>query len=377
MTVKPMRISETSITQFRGAVPEVPTFETVDTATLYEGDDKPFHITLKIAEVGRKSKNGLHYDAELVDSIERQIREGVGGIRGHLRPDEASTAFPTDDVLWIGVQRLGRDLWAKGYIPPGHTREDIRRKKAVGQGIGTSIFGMGNREAVKGGGYKLTSFQLEQLDLAPAKRAALELNSPVAITAEMEGNDMPEERNVTVTDVPQAVREQIIREAQVQASAERVSEMETRLSEAQARISELEVERTTATSRIAELEGQVAQRQTRIAELEQIAFDRSLSDIIAEQVATWNASTENAKHTRDALLKQLKRAVVLELGDKRDEPAIRETVQRVWDAEFKAIAESVVASLAGPAAVVSKPASNSGQTVGDDELNRLATRFIK
>src|SRR5882724_11905602 len=118
-------IAEIQLQPLKGDFPDVPTYPHVDTDLLYEGDASPFHVTLPIAEIGRVSDSGLDYDNELVTTIAEQMSSGIGGIRGHI-PDEAlSTAYPVDDVHWIGHLQQGKTLWAKGYVPPGITREDI------------------------------------------------------------------------------------------------------------------------------------------------------------------------------------------------------------------------------------------------------------
>ncbi len=260
----------------------MPTYEHVDTNLLYEGDDNPFHITLAIAESGRTSANGLIYDEELVKRIESQL-SGSGGIRGHLSDEELSTAYPVDEVSWIGHQRVNQTLWAKGYIPRGATREDIRRKMATGGQIGTSIFGSCQVEEAEEQQWRAVDFELESLDLVPAKRASLRMSGEFAITRELKSGEIEagdrdregepveiksiqktqEEKTVpdkaekskkdiiaelTVGDIPQTIREQIIKDAQVKADAGRVAELEKQSAELQAEA-----------GRVAELEEQIAE----------------------------------------------------------------------------------------------------------------------
>jgi hypothetical protein len=221
--------------KFSGDFPDVQTYDHIDTALLYEGDEKPFHITLKILEVGRVSRNGLLYDEEFVTELERQLRES-DGLRGHLNEDEIGK-FPPAGVFWIGHIRRGNEVWAKGYIPPGEGRDDIRRRKASGRRVGTSIYGNGYEERVDEKTWRLRAFELETLDLLRHSSASLQNGGEFKITREaaeiesienlVEEGVMP--TDITLADVPKDIREQIIREAQVQADASRVREMEQEL----------------------------------------------------------------------------------------------------------------------------------------------------
>jgi hypothetical protein len=224
--------------------PDVETFPHVDTDLLYQGDSDPFHIVLPIAEVGRVSKNGLEYDEALVSALHEQLQSSAGGIRGHVSQETASSAFPVDAVHWIGALRQDKVLWAKGYIPPGETRDDTRRKKARGGGLATSIYGDAIREYTDGKNkktWRARQFVLDTLDLAPDRRAALENRAGFVITKEMnEEGDMPEKNEVvSVADVPVAIREQIIRESDLAVKAGRVAELEQVNDDLTAQVAEL------------------------------------------------------------------------------------------------------------------------------------------
>lgn len=375
-------ISETRFHILKGSYPEVPTYTHVDTNLLYEGDSSPFHVVLPIAEIGRVSANGLVYDDELVTKIAEQMAESQGGIRGHTPDDQLDTAFPTDDVHWIGHTREGAVLWAKGYIPPGETRDDVRRKKARGGGLGTSIFGSAVRETTgqkeKGRPtWRARNFDLEQVDLAAAKRAALKMDKGFAIVGEMEGI-VPEE--ITIVDVPSGVREQIIREAKLEASAGRVSELQTELTEAKQQLAEM----ATYKSIVAEIRGTIGQdadtvqvvaeyhaMATKLAELfgvpytnvtvrieemhEQVAemrqreFESAIDAQVAE-LTNWTVLTDDGKAKVAAFRKQVRRAIVGEIAG--DATKLKETAERLWQEEFEPLATGFVAELSGPAAIV-------------------------
>jgi hypothetical protein len=162
-------IRELKYHSFRGVPPEVPLYGHINTEELTAGDSDPMFVTLPVMEIGKVSKMGLLYDEELVSSIETQLEDGATGIRGHIKEGEEGTAFPLNDVYWVGHTRVGNTTWAKGYIPPGATRDDTRRLKIVRGKLGTSIYGKAVREITnaKTGTWRAKNFDLQSLDLAP------------------------------------------------------------------------------------------------------------------------------------------------------------------------------------------------------------------
>lgn len=394
-------ISETSLQSLKGDFPDVPTYSHVDTALLYQGDESPFHVTLPIAEIGRVSDNGLEYDSELVNAIAEQMSNGAGGIRGHIPDDQLSTAYPVDDVHWIGHQMQGNTLWAKGYIPVGPTREDIRMKKARGGNIATSIFGDAVKEFQTGAKktWKARQFALEQIDLAPTKRAALKNKHGFAITREMEGDIMPSDI-VTVTDVPEPIREQIIRESDLAKKVERLAEMETRVAELDTQVAELAqykqivmeirstlgkdadtaaavAEQHKMATALAEMLGveysnitiTVSEMHESIKELKQKEFDSAV-DTQVEELTKWDAKTDSGKAQVTSFRNILKKAVVAEMGKERAVEKIAETAKKLWDEQYSVIGGAVVASLAGPGAFVPPKASTTPTTsrISDEQL---------
>jgi len=167
----------------RGDFPDVPLYAHVDKDLLYKGDDDPLHIVLEISRIGEMSQSGMLHDAALVTELEKQL-PGLGGMRGHLKQDERDTAFPLEDIDWVGHQRVGDSLWAKGYIPPGQTRDYVRRVKARNGKLATSIYGPADARKwiEKGKTWTPVGFRLEQVDLAPARRASLDLGGAFTLT---------------------------------------------------------------------------------------------------------------------------------------------------------------------------------------------------
>lgn len=394
-----------------GDYPEVPTYSHVDTGLLYEGDKDPFHVVLPIARVGETSANGLVYDQELVSAIEQQL-PGQSGIRGHQSDDDLQYKFPTASVYWIGHTRVGETLWAKGYIPPGENREDIRRRKAAGGALGTSIFGDAVRETAntKRRTWRAKNFQLTSLDLGAGSQVSLKLGGKFAIVGEFEeGREMPVNDNeIRVEDVPQSVRETIIRQAQLEQNAGRVSELNTRVSELETQVAEMRQfasivaeirtyagadtdiaaqfrEMYTTINRLREtlgpevnIELRVNEMHTQVQEFALKEFERGVDGQIAE-LTPWagRAITDDQKKKVAAFQKNMKRGILAELGAERGAERVAETAKKLWDEEFQLMAEPLVRELAGPNAVIPgrDPRKHSdGPT--DEELRAEGERFV-
>ena len=210
-------VREFIVGEFRGSFPDVPIAPGVDMEELKALDPDPMFVTLQVVpKIGAISKNGLLYDENLVSSVERQINEKrPGGSFGHIKDADRDTAYPIPDGIWVGAKRVGDSLWAKVLVSPGAAKNHIRRLKAVGGQISTSIYGKGSYEAVKPGVRRLSSFDLESLDFAPPARAALGHAATPFVTAEME-IDMDRNQiisELTVKDIPVALRDAIVVEA--------------------------------------------------------------------------------------------------------------------------------------------------------------------
>jgi hypothetical protein len=413
-------IAEQTTHVFSGEFPVVETYPEIDTDLLYEDDTKlgvrPFHITLAIAEIGTVSQNGLIYDEELVNTIAEQLR-GRGGVRGHVPKDQMGSAYPLDAVNWIGHKMVDNRLWAKGYIPPGETRGDLRRKMATKGQVGTSVFGKAIREQVSAKQWRAKNFQLDSVDLAPPARAAMLVNDG-QFTITSETSNTPEEEEIdsmptiTLQEVPQDVREQIIREAQVHADAGRVTELETQISEFEGQVAELEIFRpivvslrqllrdttsadsdgeivstieemsTTLTGlrtvlgEEADIVARVTEMHTNIIDLQEQTFQSGLTTTLAEFTSEWqNISEEKSKKKVAALESQFRRAVVSEIGEERGEEQISEVSQRVWDEEFKVLAETLRDALAGPGAFVGGGNNNADWEPSDSAEARAKAGF--
>lgn len=324
--VKLSYVSEIRHADFKGDFPEVPTYDHVDTELLYQGDEKPFHVVLPIARVGETSANGMVYDDKLVKEIEDQL-PGLGGIRGHnFNPNE----FPVEDHDVIGHKRVEDTLWAKIYIPPGEKREETRRRKARGGRVATSIFGpMGKRESLKGGKWTVRGLKLESLDFGPVTRTALNLNGgEFAVVSELtdeddKENDMDREQviaELTVDDLPESLRKQIVAEYQHQQDAEGV-------------VAELR-------SEISDKDNVIAELQKKVNGFEEMRFTQALDGMIAEMVNV------------ELLRPIVRRAVVAELEERTEDAAKAALTAYLETEEYTQLAKAMVAEMTGPGAFV-------------------------
>lgn len=325
-------IREYVVSEFRGNFPDIPVAPGVDLAELKALDPDPVFVTLPvIPKVGMVSKNGLLYDDALVSSVEQQINnKRPGGIFGHLKDADRSTAFPIPEGMWLGARREGDQLWAKAYIPPGAAREHIKRLKAVGGQISTSIYGKGDYEPTKQAGVRrLTNFDLESLDFAPPQRAALGHGAVPIVTSEFqqENPDMDKQQliaELTVGDIPATIREQLVAEYKTQVT-----------------------DRDTV----------IATLKEQVAEYQRGKLDAAIDAKVTELTA-WNVTDEAAKVKLEAFRRTLRSRLVAELdGDAGKLATVAETV---W-ADLKPLAETVRDALAGPPALVGGKAPRTKQ----------------
>lgn len=194
-------------------LPDIETRSNIDWDKLTKGDPDPYFITLQIGETDSVSQNNLLYDDKLVRMIVEQINnKPIQGIMGHLKQSEKSTSYKVSDVHWLGATQVGNKAFAKGYIPftAQAQREHFKILEATGDKASTSIYGWADAEVVdaKTGVWRANDFILEQLDLAPFTRAALQPTTGHRITSEMlviekENEVMPTEETTVVVETVQ------------------------------------------------------------------------------------------------------------------------------------------------------------------------------
>lgn len=356
----PDAIQEFVVSEFRGNFPDIPVAPGVDLAELRAMDSDPFFVSLPIVpKVGAVSKNGLLYDEALVSSVERQINtKRPGGIFGHLKDEDRGTAYPIPSGMWVGAKRDGDQLWAKAYIPPGAARDHIRRLKAVGGQISTSIYGKGKfEETATKGVRRLTDFDLESLDFAPPQRAALGHGAVPNVTSEFEQENpgMTKEellKSLTLADVPANIREQIVSDAQAQSSAtQTVAELRTQVTDRDALIAEL---------------------QTSVAEFRRREFDSAVDARVAELTA-WQVTGDAAKAKLDSFRRTLRSRIVAELAG--DASKLQTVIETVW-ADLQPLAETVRDALAGPPAIVAGKVVSKREKFEDTPEARAKARAV-
>mgnify|MGYP001613079040 CR=1 FL=1 len=331
-------IHESIVGEFRGNFPDVPIAPGVDMEELKALDPDPMFVTLQVVpKVGSVSKNGVLYDENLVTSVERQINEKrPGGIFGHIKDEDRDTSYPIPDGIWVGAKRVGDSLWAKVLVSPGAAKDHIRRLKAVGGQISTSIYGKGSYETVKPGVRRLSRFDLESLDFAPPARAALGHAVTPFVTAEMENTDMDRNQiisELTVKDIPTSLRDAIVAETTA-TNNQTISELRTQVSDRDSIIAEL---------------------KNSVAEFQRARVDAAI-DAKVTALTDWKVTGDAAKAKLDAFRRTLRSHIVSELAGDVTKLAI--VADTVW-ADLAPVAEAVRDALSGPPARVG--GSNGGR----------------
>lgn len=234
-TLAPTQVRDVMlIWEFKGSYPEVDFAAGVDVDALTDGDKNPVFVILPIGKANVTSGNKRYYDSAFVTELEKQVLANKPiGLMGHLSEAARATEFPAEAVHWVGAKRVGELLWGKGYLPPGDARDRLKRYKASGKKIATSI------DAVVAGvwddevqAYRMNAktLQLNQIDIAPADRAGIgDLAAVPHLTKEMangNGNDYQQEVN-DMADKTQLIRELTADDARLLPEAVRAAIVET------------------------------------------------------------------------------------------------------------------------------------------------------
>jgi septal ring factor EnvC (AmiA/AmiB activator) len=180
------------------------------------------------------------------------------------------------------------------------------------------------------------------LDLAPADRAALKLGGQFNITAQMEkeSNDkeideMPTKEEIlaelTVDDIPKALRDQIVKET-------------TEIADTETQIAELKQQIADKDQIIGTLQDDLKARQAQ-------EFEATLDAQVAELV-DWQVEGDEAKGKVAAFQRTVRTRILSELGEERDTDKLAEAVKVAWE-DMQPLAEMIRDALAGPPARVS------------------------
>jgi hypothetical protein len=354
-------------------------------------DNDPVYVIRPVAQIGRVSNNGMLYDEELVQEIERQLPQ-MGGVRGHVPPEQRQYAFPRDAVHWVGAMRRGDTLYAKGYIPPGEDRRDIQSKHALKRRIGTSIYGQGVREEVREGGtpgvWRLRSPKLESLDLAPAARASLEMGNEMKLVREMTDEEPEETQVMEITaqtrqaviaemvageqPMPPAVRQKVIAElsaddlpeslaAEMRRYASVVGEIRTTIdsdsdmSDEQVVAMVAEMQRTLQTvadslgTDRANVAVRVEEMRAHMETMRVAQFNQIVDDVVAE-MTPYQVGDEHAQHLSN-IRAMLRGQITATLGSTDATPEqVKDAATAAVDNGFNTVLEMFVKTVGGPAA---------------------------
>lgn len=329
-------------------------FPTVDLELLTEGDQKPFYVTLDIMTVNATSENGLLYDEVFVTELLRQL-PGLGAKDGHTKwTDTGSFADAAD---WVGYKRIGDKVWAKAYIPPGKERDNIRRIIARGGLLRTSLEVWGDELPILDadgdytGTYRIPAPELDAFDFVRFSMAALrkyQSGTPVATSETI--NEVEEDMKITLEMIPQEMRDQIIAQAESVVTA-RLTEANAALETAQGQVATLTQEVATHTATIAERDSTITGLNGQLAQHQQREFNAAVESQIAA-LTPWVVTTETGKKKVESLRGAFRSALTRELGDRRDATIVKETAEKLWSADFKELAGSVLFQIGGGAAFV-------------------------
>lgn len=369
-------IREIAYAEFGGEFPDVPYAPGVDTTELTAGDADPFFITLPIAEVGLVSANNLRYTQEFCDDLVAQINtDKPTGIRGHIKEDDRNSAYPEPAVYWIGAIHDNGKVWAKGYIPPGATREEYRIKKATRASAATSIYGRSvNRMNHGDGTYTPKKMVLEQVDLAPPKRAAHGKGYAFAVTRELVNEEKTMDKTIqemtadeVIAALNPAVVEQIV-EMQRKPAPEPVAD--------DAVLAEMKRTAAAKDATIAELEQTVAVQKDQLADLRERVVTSAVTAEV-EAVTDWNVKSDEGKQKLGTLRTMLHKAAIAELSDDIGTDAIKAAVEKaVADQQF--VVEMTRDALAGPnalAGAVNNRAVNSTPEISDEQAQAARAKL--
>ena len=230
------------ISEFAGQYPTIPLPESM----LQEFGEDALFVTLPIGKVGARSRNDRTYTRAavqaIVDAVNKQRPEGRWG---HLRDDERGTRYDPPAIRWLAAMMDANGMaWAKGIPVTSEAREHFRIAKIAGSRVGTSVYGFGQME-----GDNVVAFELETIDLADPNRVGIpDTAARPLITSEQtddkEGEGtMPE---ITLKDVPESVRQQIIEQYDSKQNGERITEMEGEITTLKEQVQTLTTERDAA-----------------------------------------------------------------------------------------------------------------------------------
>lgn len=375
----------TGYTDFKGKYPSVRL--AVDKSTIKAKDPNPFYVTLKIAEVGRTSKNGVLYDQELVDSIERQIMsKRPPGIFGHIPTQNRDTEHRMPVGFWIGAIREGRTLWGEAYIRDREAAAYIKDLMTMNNGLGTSIYGTSQVETTSDGKKRLRDFDLEQIDfVSPATRASLDMGGEFYISEmSQEGIQMDKAQvkaylaELSYDDIAEMVGEgnmEKIVDAHTKRKGKKIvsAEFAYESDDFRTTITELTSEKNTLAAQNSAQARELTAARARIAEFERVEFNTGL-DTLVKGAINWKTNTTAQEASVNAIRSQLRREVLAELAGSTDLALAGSVVQSVMERDdFRPILETVRDAISGG----NLPVNVGGRSVNAKDAVAAAAEDLK
>lgn len=260
-------------------------------------DDKPEFPVVRVEEGWSNSRR--LWDASELDSIAAQTNalEPVGHL-GHIKAEDAATAFPEPQTAWFGAvtrteasqdkARIGEMVkvaYFAGYNLPGAKVRGYLKTRTV---KGISWWGSAELIKVPGKGVQVKGFQLKALDWARKLAEGMPTSAVVSIASEMEDKDMAK-------DLAQVTPEEFKAEnpngyallvAEIEAkSTAKIGEMETKLDAAKTDQDTLNEVRSTLKLKDGDdLLSVLATAMTKLGEKAKFALDAALDKVLAEKV---------------------------------------------------------------------------------------------
>lgn len=397
--------------EFKGKPPEVPFAPGVDVIELTKNDPDPLYVIRPLAVLDGLSENNLRYNKALVDSIQGQVLSKRPPARlGHVSEEDASSLFPPEVGLWVGVKMVGNTLYGKCYTYPadGIFREMIRKRKAAGSGISNSIWGKGNFEEMSDGTQICSELELESIDFAPPERAALQsLGREFTTTAEMtdsKNNTKKVNEMGNFTDSPIGQEEldalkKHLSEMESSAVYEMMSEthkdytMSNRVKETapakmyemltgeqkqhtyETRAKEMGTKANTEeTKRFGEMQGEVAELKRTVREYQEREYQIKVDQEIDSRFTHWVVNAPENKAKLVDIKRNFKLAVIAQMASTKDRNDVSALVDGAWESQ-RTILEMAQVGLQGPSAIVTaidnlKPESSIKWGNYDDKNSR-------
>lgn len=377
--------------ELRQGYPDVPIASDVNieelTSVEKKNGVKPVFLTLPIARVGANGRGlydfgdkqlPLHYDQSLVTEIKRGVvNQRPGGVMGHPDKHTMDTAFPIDQIIWVGAEQFGDTLWGKALIRDPQVAQYIRDRKSVNGKMATSILGKGDMIAEPTyARFADGTFRLRRIDLAPYDQASLDLGGQFNVTAEMAANDtvnnFQEKKEMatreevlaylngaTAEDIAALVGENGMAVSELIAAKNRKKVIPSDVAEmalsADTTIRQMKTVETEKDRKIAEM-------TTELKSFKEREFNTALESLIASKI-DWHVTTERDKSVVAAVRGQMHDKVVAELKSDQDLHRAEVIIGEQMAGTFGVMLQMTRNGLAGTPAIIQ--GQNAEQTEAD------------